>query len=83
SALLSAAEATWPEDPPRTLGALAGKFEGAAADQVMLLDRALYAGENSKWNGNALSEAVRNAWPDPRHEKSDGEEILDPLYPRR
>ncbi len=83
SALLSAAEATWPEDPPRTLGALAARFDGVAAEQVMLLDRALYASDDSKWNGNALSEAVRNAWPVPRPEKSDGEEILDPLYPRR
>ena len=58
SALLSAAEAIWPEETPRTLGSLAARFEGEAARQVMLLDRALYAGEDQQWNGNALSEAV-------------------------
>jgi hypothetical protein len=83
TALLSAAEATWPEDPPRTLGALAARFEGAAAGQVMLLDRALYAGEDSKWNGPDLLNALRDAWQTPGKEKNSGEEFLEPLYPQR
>ncbi|MGD8556917.1 MAG: hypothetical protein PVJ14_06170, partial [Chromatiales bacterium] len=83
SALLSAAEATWPEEPPRTLGALAARFEGEAARQVMLLDRALYAGEGSEWNGMDLLNAVRDAWnPGGKSEHID-DDILDPLYPQR
>ena len=83
TALLSAAEATWPEDPPRTLGALAARFKEAAAGQVMLLDRALYAGEDSKWNGLELLNALRDAWQTPGKEKNSGEEFLEPLYPQR
>jgi hypothetical protein len=83
TALLSAAEATWPEDPPRTLGALAARFEGAAAGQVMLLDRALYAGEDSKWNGLDLLNALRDAWQTSGTEKKSSEEFLYPLYPQR
>jgi hypothetical protein len=83
TALLTAAESTWPEDPPRTLGALAARFEGAAARQVMLLDRALYAGENSQWNGMELLNAVRDAWETGRNEKRIDDDILAPLYPQR
>jgi hypothetical protein len=83
SALLSAAEATWPEDPPRTLGALAARFEGEAARQVMLLDRALYAGEGSEWNGMGLLSAVRDAWNPGGKGKHVDDEILAPLYPQR
>jgi hypothetical protein len=83
SALLSAAEATWPDDPPRTLGALAARFEDVAAGQVMLLDRALYAGEGSEWNGMDLLNAVRDAWEPDKNEKRVDDEILEPLYPQR
>jgi hypothetical protein len=83
SALLSAAEATWPEDPPRTLGALAARFEREAAEQVMLLDRVLYAGQDSEWNGVDLLHAVRDAWDSGKQEKAAGDEILKPLYPQR
>ena len=83
SALLSAAEATWPEDPPRTLGALAARFEGEAAEQVMLLDRALYAGQDSEWNGMELLHTVRDAWKPGRNEKHADDDILEPLYPQR
>lgn len=83
TALLSAAEASWPEDPPRTLGALAARFEGKAAEQVMLLDRALYAGEGSEWKGMDLLNAVRDAWQTSGTEKKSSEEFLQPLYPQR
>ena len=83
TALLTAAEAAWPGDPPRTLGALATRFDGAAAAQVMLLDRALYAGEESQWNGMELLKAVRDAWKPGRNEKHVDDDILDPLYPQR
>jgi hypothetical protein len=83
SALLSAAEATWPDDPPRTLGALAARFEDVDAGQVMLLDRALYAGEASEWNGMDLLNAVRDAWKPGNSEKRVDDEILEPLYPQR
>ncbi|MGD9096241.1 MAG: hypothetical protein PVJ58_10060, partial [Chromatiales bacterium] len=83
SALLSAAEATWPEDPPRTLGALAARFEGEAAEQVMRLDRALYAGQDSEWNGVGLLNAVKDAWKPGRKEKRADDDILEPLYPQR
>ena len=83
TALLSAAEATWPEDPPRTLGALAARFEGKPAEQVMLLDRALYAGEGSEWKGMDLLNAVMDAWQTSGKEKKSNEEFLEPLYPQR
>jgi hypothetical protein len=83
TALLSAAEATWPGEPPRTLGALAARFDGAAAAQVMLLDRALYAGEESEWNGMELLKAVRDAWKPGRNEKRVDDDFLEPLYPQR
>ena len=49
----------------------------------MLLDRALYAGEGSEWNGMDLLNAVRDAWEPDKNEKRVDDEILEPLYPQR
>ena len=52
-ALLDWAAATWPHQPPRSLGALAGRVDrGASA--IRELERALYSPDNNSWSGQPL-----------------------------
>ncbi|MEJ2310405.1 MAG: BatD family protein [Gammaproteobacteria bacterium] len=83
SALLEAGEASWPDDPPRNLGTLAGRLGGDAGEQVSELDRVLYGSEAQQWNGAALWKAVRDAWKAPGETRNGKEELLEPLYPSR
>ncbi|MGB5640224.1 MAG: BatD family protein, partial [Sedimenticolaceae bacterium] len=52
-ALLELGRARWPNDPPRSLGQLAGRL-GHGRDQISILDRALYAADASTWTGADL-----------------------------
>lgn len=83
-ALLAWAAARWAEDPPRSLGAVAGRLtDESAAAEVRELERILYAPEAQRdaWQGRAFWEAVARAGEaDKPGGAKDGD--LQPLYPR-
>jgi len=52
-ALLDLAQAEWPDDSPRSLGALAARLE-AGGEEISVLDKCLYGTGGARWQGNAL-----------------------------
>ena len=56
SALLAWAAATWPQQPPRSLGALAARVD-EGADSIRELETVLYGAKDQSWNGLSLWKA--------------------------
>jgi len=80
--LLRWAAAERPDDPPRNLGALARDL-AEESDAVMELDRALYAGGGSRWDGAALKRALAAGVARRDRNEPPDQAGLPPLYPRR
>lgn len=80
--LLELGRLQWPDDPPRSLGQLAIRL-GQGQQQIMLLDRTLYAAGSSSWNGAELWTSVKDAWHDKAAPPTRPDEGLEPLYPHR
>ncbi|MGB5305501.1 MAG: BatD family protein [Gammaproteobacteria bacterium] len=78
--LLELGRARWPNDPPRSLGALATRL-GQGNEQIAALNRALYAADTAKWNGTGLCIALKGAWQPKPADKKPVKESLKPLYP--
>ncbi|MFO1351036.1 MAG: BatD family protein [Gammaproteobacteria bacterium] len=81
-ALLDWAAAAWPQHPPTSLGALAARID-EGRDEVLALDRALYAQSSTRWQGAALGNAVRKGLVASAPKTSVREPSLAPLYPSR
>lgn len=83
SALLAVGQALWPERPPLTLSALAGRFNDAAlTEQIEKLNGALYGGGRSaKWDGNALWTVFQSAQASSETVKNGEKPPVPPLYP--
>ena len=79
-ALLELGRARWPNDPPRSLGQVAGRL-GHGREQISILDRALYAADASTWTGADLWASLENAWNERVMPKKTAGEPLQPLYP--
>jgi hypothetical protein len=81
-ALLEWAAATWPEAPPRSLGALGQRLE-AGKTELKDLEQALYAPDHKTWEGRALWEALQSGLREKAAAPSSnaGDDLL-PLYPR-
>ncbi len=81
NALLSLGQAYWPDEPPRSLDALAAHIENGRA-QLRELDHSLYAANIKHWNGKHLWNEFRHGLQQkerPGHTQDDG---LHPLYPQ-
>jgi hypothetical protein len=84
-ALLAWAAVAWPEAPPRRLEDLARRLDAGAADALEELDRCLYAGAATRWDGvgawrvleSILSRASRRS-----DDRAAAGDVLPPLYPR-
>ncbi len=81
-ALLILGHAHWPKDPPRSLGALAARLEQGQS-QLQALDRSLYAGEETAWNGTELWAIFRHGLPVGKARRQNTDDDLQPLYPQR
>ncbi len=81
--LLGWAAETWPDRPPRSLGAVAARAS-RGADLIRELDRSLYASDAGQWQGKPLWEALQGGLAEgpltPATAKDPGD--LPPLYPR-
>jgi len=78
--LLELATTRWPDDPPRSLGHLANRLE-IGQEQVLALDRALYAADRTDWDGAALWTATQASWGKPGASRKPHTPVLAPLYP--
>jgi len=79
-ALLKLGQAHWPDDPPRSLSALAACIE---TGQTLLreLDRSLYAADDSNWNGATLWDVFRHGLQEKKAARQHHDDGLKPLYP--
>ncbi len=78
--LLELAEARWPDDPPRNLGAVARRLD-TAAEQIRELERILYAPTARDWQGASLWRAVDKGLGETGETTAAPSEPLPPLYP--
>ena len=81
-ALLQWAAARWPDAPPRSLGALAGRVDDETAKPVRELERVRYAPEKGEWTGQDLWEVWRRNVRD-REDAESPRTGIAPLYPDR
>jgi len=80
-ALLDLACTHWPEDPPRSLGALSTRIEKGRA-QINELERSLYAAEAGDWDGAALWDEFRHGLQEKKPPQQTQDDELRPLYPQ-
>jgi len=78
--LIELAQLSWPEDPPRSIGTLAERVD-KGKNQLLELDRYLYARTDSQWDGQAVCESFKNGFSI-KVSAADSETILKPLYPK-
>jgi hypothetical protein len=81
-ALLDWAAASWPEQPPRSLGALAGRVSRQGSELIRDLETVLYAPGTRPWVGEPLWQALADGLPATsasagKHQPVDA----PPLYP--
>ncbi len=81
-ALLKLAPVVWPEQPPRSLEAMAQRVGEPLSEQLQNLSRVLYAGEKVAWDGLRIEEGLK-ALHRAVGKKADGkkQEALRPMYP--
>ncbi len=79
-ALLQVGRVQWPSNPPRGLRALASKVQ-AGRDEIMELERTLYAAGAPAWKGTELWNTFRPGREALVRDPVRGEDGLQPLYP--
>lgn len=81
-ALLALAAYWWPDNPPRTLPAIAMRFPNKMAKNIILeIDKTLYT-QSNQWNGGIFVSQIDLLFSQQPHENKIEEEFLPPLYPR-
>ena len=79
-ALLQWAAATWPDDPPRNLGALMRRLS-TGVNELQRLEQTLYGATGDLWRGEALWRVFDQGLHQQLKEKPATREGLSPLYP--
>jgi len=59
-AMLEWGRLQWPDDAPRSIGALARRVSAPLADELMRLSRAAYGPSGEGWDGDALAKSLRS-----------------------
>ena len=81
-AMLQWGRLQWPEDAPRSIGALAGRVSAPLSDELGRLSRAAYGPGGAGWDGDALAKSLRSfAVLDDRDQGAAGDP-LPPLMPQ-
>jgi hypothetical protein len=80
NALLQWAAATWPNDPPRNLGALMQQLS-AGVNEIQALERALYSAAAEPWQGDALWRVFEKGLEIKQATGAPASAGLSPLYP--
>ena len=81
-ALLEWGRLQWPDDAPRSIGALALRVSAPLSDELTLLCSSAYGPNGAKWDGEELARSLRSfaILDDPSKAKYD--DPLPPLLPR-
>jgi len=80
NALLQWAAATWPNDPPRNLGALMQQLS-AGVNEIQALEHALYSAAGEPWQGEALWRVFGKGLEIKQATGAPASAGLSPLYP--
>jgi len=70
----------WPEDAPRSIGAIASRVSAPLADELRTLSSLSYGPGGGAWDGNALAQALRS-FSVIEDEDRQQSELLPPLMP--
>jgi hypothetical protein len=79
-ALLDWSALQWPEDAPRSIGALAQRVSSPLANELKKLSSLSYGPLGGEWNGEALAKAIRS-FSVLKDDDSETKEELPPLMP--
>ena len=83
-ALLNWGSSVWPDNPPRSLPALAQRLDEAENNESIQalhnLDRLLYSGAGGSWDGKSAAAALSSGLKVPKKAIT-SQEVLPPLYP--
>jgi len=80
--LLDWAALEWPEDAPRSIGALAGRVSPDLASELDAFSSLSYGPQRGEFDGEALATAIRS-FSVLKNETTDNQEQLPPLMPAR
>ncbi len=80
-AMLEWGRLQWPDNAPRSVGALAERVSSPLADELNRLSRASYGRGASDWDGAALAKALRSIVVLREHAEAGHREALPPLMP--
>ena len=80
NALLQWAAASWPQDPPRNLGALMQQLS-TGVNEIEALQHALYSASTEPWQGDALWRVFDQGLEIKHDTGSAARAGLSPLYP--
>ncbi len=81
-AMLEWGRMQWPDDAPRSIGALARRVSAPLSDELSRLSRAAYGRNGEDWDGEALAKSLRSfAVPDDAA-KDTTSDPLPPLMPQ-
>jgi hypothetical protein len=79
-ALLAWAGLHWPASPPRSIGELAARCDGALAVELRRLNAVLYARETGDWSGTELRREFERAAPRAEQRLATEDSALEPLF---
>ncbi len=78
--LLKLAQQIWPEILPVSLAQMSRLTQGALADELLNLERSLYAVEQTSWDGALILREMSSLKPE-KHSARTQQPALQPMYP--
>ena len=81
-AILEWGRLQWPEDSPRSIGALARRVSAPLSDELGRLSRSAYGPEGAGWDGDALAKSLRSFAVVDEPGKDAARDPLPPLMPQ-
>ena len=81
-AMLEWGRLQWPDNTPRSVGALARRVSAPLSDELARLSRAAYGPEGEGWDGQALSKSLRSFAVLDDDSKESASDPLPPLMPQ-
>jgi hypothetical protein len=80
-ALLAWSALEWPERPPRSIGDVASRVAPPLSEELARLSRASYGAGEVRWDGAAMTKALRKVSPRREERSATPGDILPPLMP--
>jgi hypothetical protein len=81
-ALLEWARLQWPNDAPRSIGALAARVSAPLSDELAALSDSAYGSNGARWDGEALARYLRSFAILDDSAKTTSDDPLPPLMPQ-